>query len=206
MRSVRGRDDVDSTHNAGGNESGASLIEFTLLLPLFVVLLFGTIEMGLALRNQLTMSNAVTSSARIGSVLGTDLRSDIAVLDAVEAGLVGAVDPTVISRVVIYESDLTGSSTGSENHYLYDPTDPTCPWSPCPDPSHPSFTGQFGNPSSWAPDTRDATLPDPDIIGVQIQYQHQWVTTVVPFMSAPANWNVDARLRLEPDVYGSTTS
>jgi len=183
-------------------QKGAALIEFAMLLPLFVLLLFGTVEMGLALKSQLTMSSAVNSSARIGSVLGEDPRADIAVLDAVAAGLVGAADPGVIQKVIIYQSDLNGNSTGAENQYVYDDTDPTCPWVPCPDPDNPSFGG-YGNPSGWAPDTRITALPSPDILGVQIQYRHLWVTNVMPFMSSPANWNADARLRLEPNVYGN---
>lgn len=175
-----------------------------MLLPLFVLLLFGTVEMGLALKSQLTMSSAVSSSARIGSVLGEDLRADIAVLDAVEAGLVGAAKPGAITKVVIYQSDLNGNSTGAENHYRYDASDPSCPWLPCPDPDHPSFGG-YGNPSSWAPDSRITALPSPDILGVQIQYKHEWVTSVMPFMSSPADWKADARLRLEPNVYGSSS-
>ena len=42
------------------DERGAALVEFAFILPLLLVLLFGIVVMGLALRDQLTMSNAVT--------------------------------------------------------------------------------------------------------------------------------------------------
>lgn len=189
--------------HAGRNtkeESGAALVEFAFILPLLLVLLFGIVEMGLALRDQLTMSNAVTGAARIGSVLGDDADADIAILDAVQAGLVGAVDSEVITKVIIYRADGAGNSTGDENHYLYDETDPACPWIPCPDPAVSGF--QYGDPGNWAPDTRVVTLPSPDILGVKIQFTHHWTTTFIPFMSTPANWESDARMRLEPDVSG----
>jgi hypothetical protein len=47
------------------------------------------------------------------------------------------------------------------------------------------------------------TLPSPDILGVRIEFTHEWITTFIPFMSSPANWASEARVRLEPDVSGS---
>ncbi len=182
-------------------ERGAALVEFAFILPLLLVLLFGIVEMGLALRDQLTMSNAVTSSARIGSVLGDDAEADIAILDAVQAGLVGAVDSDVITKVIIYRADAAGNSTGDENHYTYDETDLTCSWYPCPDPAVGGF--QYGDPGNWPPDTRVVTLPSPDILGVKIEFTHKWITTFIPFMSSPAHWTSEARVRLEPDVSGT---
>ena len=189
------------TTSEGKKESGAALVEFAFIAPLLIVLLFGIIEMGLALRDQLTMSNSVTSAARIGSVLGDDADADIAILDAVQAGLVGAVDTDIITKVIIYQSDGAGDSTGKENHYLYDATDAACPWIPCPDPAVAGF--QYGDPGNWPPTDRVVTLPSPDILGVKIQFTHEWVTTIIPFMGTPANWESDARVRLEPDVSGS---
>ncbi len=183
-------------------ERGAALVEFAILAPLLFLLLYGIIELGLGLREQLTMSNAVTTGARIGSVLGTDLESDIAILKAVEASLVGGTDIDVVTSVVIYEANPDGSSTGNENHSTSDPADPTCAWNPCPDPTHPSFGG-YGSPSGWVPTDRDTALPDPDILGLRINYQHEWITSLIPWMATPASWTADARVRLEPDVFGS---
>jgi TadE-like protein len=191
-----------STDRTPTTERGATLVEFAVLAPLLILLLFGIVEMGLALRDQLTVANSVSGAARIGSVVGNQPEADIAVLDAVEAGLVGGLDADVITKVIIYKANLDGSSSGLEDHYTYDPSDPTCPWSPCPDPVHPSFGG-YGSPSSYPPSGRIDTLPDPDIIGVRVEYQHNWATTVLPFMQTPAAWDADARMRLEPDVSGT---
>jgi hypothetical protein len=165
-------------------------------------MLYGIVELGLGLRDQLTMSNAVTTGARIGSVTSTDPGSDIAILQAVEASLVGGTDIETLTKVIIYEANADGTSTGNENHYTYDPSDPTCAWNPCPDPTHPSFAG-YGSPSGWEPTDRDTALPTPDILGLRIQYRHEWITSLIPFMRSPANWEADARVRLEPDVFGS---
>ena len=183
-------------------ERGAALVEFAIIAPLLFLLLYGIVELGLGLREQLTMSNAVTTGARIGSVLGTDGGSDIAILRAVEASLVGGTDIDVVTSVVIYEANPDGSSSGNENHYTYDPTDPTCTWNPCPDPTHPSFGG-YGSPAGWVPTDRDTALPNPDILGLRVNYQHEWITSLIPWMATPASWTADARVRLEPDVFGS---
>lgn len=191
-----------TTESGRDRERGASLVEFALIAPLLFTMLFGIVELGIGLRDQLTMSNAVTTGARIGSVTSTDARSDIAILQAVEASLVGGTELDVVQKVVIYEANADGTSTGNENHYTYDPSDPTCAWNPCPDPAHPSFSG-YGSPSGWLPSDRDTALPTPDILGLRIDYQHNWVTTLIPFMRTPADWQADARVRLEPNVYGT---
>ncbi len=180
---------------------GAAVVEFAVILPLLVVLLFGVVEMGLAFRSRLTVSSAVQSAARIGSVLGTDGQADFATLQAVTAGLKGQFNPSDIVEVFIYRSDENGSFLAAEsNRYVYDPSDPACPWDPCPLPG-PSFEG-YGAPSGWAPAARNTLMPNPDILGVRISFQHNWITSIMPFMSSPALWTDDARLRLEPDLFG----
>jgi Flp pilus assembly protein TadG len=49
-------------------ERGASLVEFALLLPLFSLLLFGTITGGLTLTRQNSVENAVREGTRFGAV------------------------------------------------------------------------------------------------------------------------------------------
>lgn len=185
------------------SERGASLVEFAMITPLLMILIFGIVEMGLAFRDRLTVASAVQSSARIGSVLGTDADSDYATLQAVTAGLNGQLEPTSLTGVIIYRSDETGAFFPADaNHYVYDPGNPACPWDPCPLPG-PDFEG-YGMPSGWEPSARNTTLPNPDILGVRVLYDHNWVTTIMPFMSTPASWTEDARVRLEPDLFGST--
>jgi len=184
------------------SERGAAMVEFVVVVPLILMLVFGALEFGLAFKARLSYSHATAGAARIGSVMGMDDGADFAILQAVEAGLVGAVDPTSIDKVVIYKANADGSMSAFQNHYTYAPAT-TCKWSPCPDPDN--FEA-YGNPTSWSPSARQVTLlplPGPDVLGVQVQFTHEWVTNILPFMSSPASWADDARMRLEPDVYGS---
>jgi len=51
------------------NQKGAAVVEFALILPLFLALLFGIIEFGLLLFNQQIITNACREGARAGIVM-----------------------------------------------------------------------------------------------------------------------------------------
>ncbi|HEY8491025.1 MAG TPA: TadE/TadG family type IV pilus assembly protein [Dehalococcoidia bacterium] len=47
-------------------ERGQSLVEFALVLPLFLILVFGIVDFGNALQDYITLSNAAREGARLG--------------------------------------------------------------------------------------------------------------------------------------------
>ncbi len=51
-------------------EDGAVAVEFALILPILIVLVFGIIEFGLALYNKEVIANASREGARYGIVIG----------------------------------------------------------------------------------------------------------------------------------------
>ena len=52
-------------HKKLRSESGASAVEFALLLPVLMMILFGIIEFGLALYRQAILTNASREGARL---------------------------------------------------------------------------------------------------------------------------------------------
>jgi Flp pilus assembly protein TadG len=52
-------------------EEGAAAVEFALLLPLLMMILFGIIEFGLVMYNQEVITNASREGARYGIVIGS---------------------------------------------------------------------------------------------------------------------------------------
>ena len=54
------------------NQKGASAVEFALIVPLLVLVIFGIIEFGLLLYNQQVITNASWEGARAGVVVGLD--------------------------------------------------------------------------------------------------------------------------------------
>ena len=49
-------------------ETGAAAVEFALVMPVLIMILFGTINFGIALSQKASMANAVRTAARYGSV------------------------------------------------------------------------------------------------------------------------------------------
>lgn len=50
----------------GGREEGASAVEFAVLLPLLIMLVFGIVEFGIVFGQDLALSNGARQGARIG--------------------------------------------------------------------------------------------------------------------------------------------
>lgn len=57
------------------NQEGASIVEFSVLAPLFVVLLFGLVEFGLSIYSKEVLANASREGARLGVVYSTPRKS-----------------------------------------------------------------------------------------------------------------------------------
>lgn len=185
-----------------GNEEGATLVEMAFVLPLLILLIFGSLEFGLAFKERLTIASAANSGARTGATMGNRAEADIQILEAIEVGLYDQIDIGVIVSVEIFNADPnTGVNVGPSNFYQFDGLDPTCKWIPCPDPTHGSFVGFPG----WDPTTRDTTL-DPTggglgVLGVEVIYHHTPITNILTYLDR--DFTERALVRLEPDIFGT---
>jgi Flp pilus assembly protein TadG len=54
------------------NENGQTMVEFTLILPILCLLLFGVIQMGIVFHDYITVTDATRSGARVGAVSRQD--------------------------------------------------------------------------------------------------------------------------------------
>jgi TadE-like protein len=172
-------------------ERGAVAVEMAVVVPIFVLLVFGMLEFGLAFKNKLTMTSAVNQAARNATILGKEPASDYEILMAFEKGLAGATSKDVVQFVDIFRSP-----DGAKDRYT--PTDDACGWTPCPDPDN---FGGYGSPSEYPPCSRDTALKDGvDTIGIKVTYTQTWVTGVLGW--SPSTWHETALGRLEPDVFG----
>jgi len=204
---------------AKNKERGAALIELAVVLPLLLALILGALDFGLAFMDRLTVRHAASQSARNGSALGADAAADLLILQGIEAGLAGAVDANVITRVLIYEADLNGDIQGNTyNQYVYDTAFAPCNWNPCPDPAG---TPVYGNPSNWGDPSGISTCPGGTTpnrdnvldsggpcagvatLGVRICYNHTWLTGILPIFNGTVEWCENARNQVEPDVFGT---
>lgn len=181
-------------------ERGAVMVEMAIVVPVFVLLLFGMLEFGLAFKDKLAMGHAVSHATRDATIRGNEDIADIEILNAFTEGLVAAASIDTVSHVDIFLADANGDPTpGSWNRYV--PDGSGCGWNPCPGtmPGPPVY----GNPSGYKPCDRD-TAYDPtdgvDTIGVEVEYTHSWVTGILGFSTR--TWHETARGRMEPVRFG----
>ncbi len=185
-------------------ERGAVLVELAVVVPLLLLLVVGTIELGSAWSQRLKVETAARAGARVGSNLGTDRLADYNLLQSVRAA-VTSLGTDRIRHVVVYRSTTSDGAVP-----------PTCRTSPP--------TSQAGlcnvytgadltalTPSAFSGTTAcGATAPDrfwcptsrqkvqqlgTDFLGVWIVAESP---TVTGLFTAPLDLGARAVMRLEP--------
>lgn len=91
-----------------GSEEGAAAVEFALVVPLLLTLLFGIIEFGTAYNAQILVTNAAREAAREVAVNDAATQSSV---DAVADAAVAAVDSQFTGFTVTVFPALDGSTT-----------------------------------------------------------------------------------------------
>jgi hypothetical protein len=175
------------------SERGATIVEFAVVFPLIIMLVMGVAEFSLAFKDWLTINHASREGARAGATAANDISADIQVLTAIEQAVTGA-DLQAINNVVVSDPDGGQSTT-----YTYT-GDPTCAWTPCPDPyagAPPLYAPPYAAPN-YLPETRNVTAPSPGRIKVSITLTHQWFTGL---FANTSTWTADTIMRLEPRVF-----
>ncbi len=194
------------TYRAGRDgERGAAMVEMAIVVPIFIFLVFGLLEFGLAFKDKLTMTHAVTQATRAATVNGNHDLADKEILEAFEDGLVGAASMSVVESVDIYLVNADGSK-GIYDRYTVDSDGVPCSFEPCPDPAiyDPVV---YGSPDDYPPCSRDVALEagdGVDTVGVEVTYTHNWVTGVLGFSTV--TWHETAQAKLEPDTFGADIS
>ena len=88
---------IDSGGTRPGSERGASVVEFAIILPLLIMLLFGIITGGQAYNLNNSLNNAARESARYAATLPVDANMTIylnSVADVARTSATGAMDPS----------------------------------------------------------------------------------------------------------------
>src|SRR5262245_49487355 len=76
------------------SERGQSLVEFSFVLPIFLVIVMATIDFGWALRSYMTLTNAAREGARLGSTGASTSAIKTRTVDRA-SGLISLTDVTV---------------------------------------------------------------------------------------------------------------
>ena len=76
-------------------DRGAAAVEFALIVPILLILVFGIIDFGLAMYSQTMVGNAAREGVRTASLEGTQANAEFAVTAAM-TGIIGT-KPTVVT-------------------------------------------------------------------------------------------------------------
>jgi hypothetical protein len=174
-------------------DRGATIVEAAIVFPLLFLVLFAVVEFGLAFKDWLTVSHAAREGARAGATYGDDVAADYLILLDVGRQLGPAAIP--VENVRIYNAD-----TGLGTDYAYTPGancsgSDCCDWTPCPDPDLP--TPPYSKPN-WDPTKRDVGLPNTDTLGVEVSYNHDWITG---FFFNTTDFTSTVEYHLEPQIF-----
>ena len=104
-----------STRARGRGERGQSLVEFALLLPIFLILLFAIVDFGLGLNAWITITNSAREGARAGAV-----GADAATITQKVQDTSGALDLDKLTVTVTNAQGQPGGSVVVDVDYQYD--------------------------------------------------------------------------------------
>lgn len=147
------------------------MVEFALILPVFVIILLGLLEFGSAYDHRNAMAYAVREGARVGASLGNGGTSssnvDPTIVAAVRRGLTDPILIENISSIEIFKADTNGQPiTGKINRF--------------------DHTGAAVGAPGWPASTRVAGI-NGDMLGVRVVYDFEPTTPLGAMLSLLVN-------------------
>ncbi len=99
-----------------GRERGSVAVEFALVLPLFLALVFGIIDGGRLMMARWMVSYAVARGGRVASLRGTAAVTDVQNAVAASASLIGLVAANVNVQINAGATAFTARKSGDDVH------------------------------------------------------------------------------------------
>jgi Flp pilus assembly protein TadG len=170
------------------DDRGVVAVEAAIVTPLFLLIIIGVIEFGLAFKDQLAITSAVRAGARIASAEPrvTSMATDAAAQVAQEAA---AVDMKNVNALWVYQADSSGHPVGAGG--TFDSCSTNCvqfSW----DSGSKTFVQTGG---SWPATAQNACQGTQDSVGVYLSFTHPGVTKAIFNTLGLHSYTV---MRLEP--------
>ncbi len=192
---------------------GQSMVEFALVVPIFLTLLFGTLEVGMLFKTRSAYQVAALQAVRVAAAAGNDANADQYALNQLQATL-PVEDLTRIVRIMIFRAGPDGSFLGPIITASPEtkPSDVGCPSTtppsvatPC-DNMHTYYvykkalnrfvcagagelpsSGCGASESYWDPRARSTKVGSLDYIGIEIDYDYRGATGILPVLHLSQN-------------------
>ncbi|MGZ4760001.1 MAG: TadE/TadG family type IV pilus assembly protein [Acidimicrobiales bacterium] len=184
-------------------DDGSIIAESALLVPFFVLLLFGMLEFGGAFRDYLTLSNAASTGARQAGIQGNAASADWNIILAVKDAA-NAMPLSQITRIAIFKAATptaglpancdTGGVAGCNS---YDAATVASVKTTATMPA--SWANCTGPDSYYCPTGRSVSASNPDYLGVWVQIVHPWITGLFGKSITMTQTSI---IRLEPQAIG----
>ena len=195
---LRGRTSLDR---------GQALVEFTLVFPIFMMLLVGFVEFVFVLNGVLAVDLASRGATLAATEGGSDSRADCAILKSVEDDLGAPADRTHIQLVEIFAATATGAHLGPETTYarsgsmtcrLLDGTQLTLPYTITVNGYPPADRCTLLRGCGASAGTSGASV---DHVGVRIVYRHSWRTPFPTIIASGPYLTIERSniMRMEPE-------
>jgi len=173
------------------SERGTTLVEFSFIFMLMMMLAIGSFEWGMGFRDRLAVAQSVREGARVGAAMGDHSLSDCAILEA-GAGALSSIGGKSVKEIWIYESDDTGTVGSNKQRYRPSVSGDSAAFLACDD-------GWYKIESNWVPSARDNVGPARDWIGVRVILDHTWKTNFL-WWNGTVEWQESSVFHLEPKV------
>jgi hypothetical protein len=184
-----------------GEESGQSLVEFGLVIPVLMLAIVGLIEFSFAFNSRDSVFFASRDASMLAAEGGNIAGTDCVVLDRVERDVVSPARPVRVQTVKIFWSDRNGVElSGLENLYIRQGS-MTCTYG-----NGTSLTVPYTLTTSLYPESIRCDVlagcggghPGPDNVGVTVSYTHNWVTSIARISLGSLTFNLTSSTRIEP--------
>lgn len=183
---------------------GAALIEAAFITPVFMLLVLGIMEVGLAMNDNLSLAHTVRAGTRVASASGNDPWADYGIIQAIKRES-AALPRTQIVRIVIYRATRFGDVPDARcrNGQSLAPTSATS--AACNVYGPDAFNAVKSRWSCklsenldryWCPTSRvTSRTVGPNYVGVWMRVEHRWVTGLFGEVATLEDQSV---IRLEP--------
>jgi hypothetical protein len=175
-------------------------VEFALIFPVFLLVLFGLIEFAFMLNAQLSLNYATRDAALIAAEAGNNEVADCLILNKVNADLNPPTAEGNVAAVHIFSATETGGQLSPGREQIYTSGGSTT----CGSISAPYTLTTTGYPYDIRCNDLDRTTcgagftgpsnTGVDIVGVQIDYTYRYVTP----LGTTSNMSVSNEMRMEP--------
>jgi hypothetical protein len=188
--------------------AGQGIAEFAIVIPLFMTLILGVLEGGVAMAVNIGINRAAQSAAHMASMAGNIDGADCLVLDEVEKSALPPTHKDRIQSVVVQLTDLSGDYVLASNTWNRSGA------TTCVVADDLTLVVPYGKISESYPDTQRCNVlsgcptmtpvrSTVDNIGVIVTYHHDWITplgSAIPFPGSEAGWTFSQRniFRMEP--------